>query len=125
MSEPIDIKTKKILPQTIKKEFDKAMVHETLQKDLVSHWDTWGKLQSSWANRAYKTFKDFDKYLVLIYLIRDIWQQSANKFEYYSFEDFYKKEKVVIDKINLIKISEELNIPKETIRRKINELQNE
>jgi hypothetical protein len=125
MSEPIDIKTKKILPQTIKKEFDKAMVHEALQKNLVSHWDTWGRLQSTWSNRAYKTFKDFDKYLVLIYLIRDNWQQSANKFEYYSFEDFYNKEKVVIDKINLIKISEELNIPKETVRRKVNELQKE
>ena len=28
-----------------------------------------------------------------------------------------------IDKINLIQISQELNIPKETIRRKVNELQ--
>ena len=125
MSEPIDIKTKKILPQTIKKEFDKAMVHETLQKDLVSHWDTWGKLQSSWTNRAYKTFKDFDKYLVLIYLVRNNWQASADKFEYYSFDQFYNKEHVVIDKINLIKIASELNIPKETVRRKVNELQKE
>ena len=125
MSEPVDIKTKKILLQPFKLGFDKAGVHEALQKHLISHWDTWGKLQSTWANRAYKTFKDFDKYLVLIYLIRDNWQQSANKFEYYSFEDFYNKEKVVIDKINLIKISEELNIPKETIRRKVNELQKE
>jgi DNA-binding Lrp family transcriptional regulator len=125
MSEPIDIKTKKIILQPIKHGFDKARVHEVLQKNLISHWDTWGRLQSTWTNRAYKTFKDFDKYLVLIYLIRDNWQQSANKFEYYSFEDFYKKENVIIDKINLNKISVELNIPKETIRRKVNELQKE
>ena len=125
MSEPIDIKTKKNILRPIREGFDKATVHEALQKNIISHWDTWGKFQSSWTNRAYKTFKDFDKYLVLIYLIRDNWQQSANKFEYYSFEDFYNKEKVVIDKINLIKISEELNIPKETIRRKVNELQKE
>ena len=107
MSEPIDIKTKKIIPQPVKQGFEKSIVHEALKGSIISHWDTWGKLQSSWTNRAYKTFKDFDKYLVLIYLIRDNWQQSANKFEYYSFEDFYKKEKVVLDKINLIKISEE------------------
>ena len=125
MSEPIDIKTKKIVPQPIKQGFDKAMVHETLQKNIISHWDTWGKLQSLWANRAYKTFKDFDKYIVLIYLVRDSWQQSADKFEYFSYEEFYNKENVVIDKINLIKISAELRIPKETVRRKVNELQKE
>ena len=125
MNEPINIKTKKVVPQPIKQGFDKSMVHETLQKNIISHWDTWGKLQSIWTNRAYKTFKDFDKYLVLIYLVRDSWQQSADKFEYFSYEEFYNKENVVIDKINLIKISTELNIPKETIRRKVNELQRE
>ena len=125
MSEPIDIKTKKIIPQSIRQGFDKSTVHEALQKNIISHWDTWGKFQSTWTNRAYKTFKDFDKYLVLLYLVRDSWQQSADKFEYYSFEEFYNKENVVIDKINLIKISSELNIPKETVRRKVNELQKE
>ena len=125
MSEPIDIKTKKIVPQPIRQGFDKSMVHEALQKNIITHWDTWGKFQATWTNRAYKTFKDFDKYLVLIYLVRDSWQQSADKFEYYSFEEFYSKENIVINKINLIKISSELNIPKETIRRKVNELQKE
>ena len=125
MSEPIDIKTKKIVPQPIRQGFDKSIVHEALQKNIISHWDTWGKLQSTWTNRAYKTFKDFDKYLDLLFLVRDSWQQSADKFEYYSFEEFYNKENVVIDKINLIKISSELNIPKETVRRKVNELQKE
>ena len=125
MSEPIDIKTKKIVSQPVREGFDKSMVFEVLQKNIISHWDTWGKLQSTWTNRAYKTFKDFDKYLVLLYLVRNSWQQSADKFEYYSFEEFYNKENVVIDKINLIKISSELNIPKETVRRKVNELQKE
>jgi len=125
MSEPINIITKKIISQPGNLGFDKSMVHEALQKNIISHWDTWGRLQSTWTNRAYKTFKDFDKYLVLLYLIRVNWQQSADKFEFYSFEEFYNKENVVIDKINLIKISSELNIPKETIRRKVNELQKE
>jgi len=125
MSEPIDIKTKKNFSQYIKQGFDKASVHESLQKNIISHWDTWGKLQSTWTNRAYKTFNDFDKYLVLIYLVRNTWQQFADKFEYYSYDEFYSKDRIVIDKINLIKISTELNIPKETIRRKINELQKE
>ena len=40
-----------------------------------------------------------------------------------SADAFYSQEKVAIEKINLIEISKSLNIPKETIRRKINFLQ--
>jgi DeoR/GlpR family transcriptional regulator of sugar metabolism len=40
-----------------------------------------------------------------------------------SLDAFYNQEKIAIEKINLIEISNSLNIPKETIRRKINYLQ--
>ena len=39
-------------------------------------------------------------------------------------DEYYELDSVKIDKINLIQISNDLNIPKETIRRKVNELQN-
>ena len=61
----------------------------------------------------------------MIYLIRNYWQNLSNKFQYLSMDDFYDLESIIIDKINLIQISNELNIPKETIRRKVNELQKE
>ena len=38
-------------------------------------------------------------------------------------DEFYDLNEIKIDKINLIQISNELNIPKETIRRKVNDLQ--
>ena len=123
MSVPIDIKTKKIIPEQSKKGFDKALVLEIMEKNIISHWNTWGKFQQIWTNQAYSTFKDIDKYLVLIYLIRDYFQQHANKFSFQTYEEFYAFDFVTIDKLNLIKISAELNIPKETIRRKVNELQ--
>ena len=41
-----------------------------------------------------------------------------------SMEAFYSQEKVGIEKLNLIEISKDLNIPKETVRRKVNFLQN-
>ena len=40
-------------------------------------------------------------------------------------DEFYDQENIKLDKINLIEISLELNIPKETIRRKVNELQSD
>ena len=122
MSEPIDIKTKKTFKKVFDK-FDKDLVLDNLEKNILSHWDTWGKLQQAWTNRAYKVFNDLDKYIVLIYLIKNYWQNLSDKFQHLSMDEFYDLEFFRIEKINLIQISHELNIPKETIRRKVNELQ--
>ena len=123
MNEPIDLKTKKIIPIKEENKFQKSLVLESLEQNILSHWDTWGKFQQAWTNRAYKSFKDLDKYVVLIYLIRDNWVTLSGKFQYQSMDEFYDTEGVTIDKINLIQISNDLHIPKETIRRKVNELQ--
>ena len=123
MSEPIDIKTKKIVPELKSTKFDKSLVLDNLEQNILSHWETWGKFQQAWTNTAYKTFKDLEKYIVMIYLIRNYWQNLSDKFSYLSMDEFYDQTDITIDKINLIQISNELNIPKETIRRKVNELQ--
>ncbi len=123
MSEPIDIKTKKIIPSTETGRFDKSLVLDNLEQNILSHWDTWGKFQQAWTNSAYRTFKDLDKYIVMMYLIQKYWQNLSSKFSYLSMDEFYDSETILIDKINLIQISNDLKIPKETIRRKVNELQ--
>jgi len=123
MSDPIDIKTKKIIPSVKIEKFDKSLVLENLEHNLIAHYDTWTNFQQSWTNQAYKTFKDFDKYIIMMFLTRNYWQGLSDKFNHFSLDEFYDLENVVIDKINLINISNELNIPKETIRRKVNELQ--
>ena len=82
MSDPIDIKTKKIIPSKIQSKFQKSLVLESLEHNILSHWDTWGKFQQAWTSRAYKSFKDLDKYLVLIYLIRDNWINLYDKLQY-------------------------------------------
>ena len=123
MSDPIDIRSKKIIPQETTTKFDKLLVLENLERNILSHWDTWGKFQQAWTSRAYLSFNDLDKYIILIYLIRGYWQSLADKFQYLSMDEFYDLQDIKIDKINLIQISNDLNIPKETIRRKVNELQ--
>ncbi len=124
MSQPVDIKTKKAIPP-IEQKFNKLLVLESLERNLLSHWDTWGKFQQAWTSRAFKTLKDLDKYVVLIYLIKENWQKLSDRFQYQTMDEFYESEFVTIEKINLIQISNELNIPKETVRRKVNELQSQ
>ena len=84
--------------------------------------NNWFRFQSEWTYNAYKTLKDLDKYLILIYLIQKTFNHYSDTFLILSEKTLYDSEKFEIEKINLIEISEELNIPKETVRRKINEL---
>ena len=97
MSEPIDIKTKKIIPSVSANKFEKSLVLESLEQNILSHWDTWGKFQQAWTSRAYNSFKDLDKYVVLIYLIRDNWVTLSGKFQYQSMDELYETEGVSID----------------------------
>ena len=63
--------------------------------------------------------------LFLIYLVQKSFRHYADILIIHSEEQFYTKEEFEIEKINLIEISEDLSIAKETVRRKINELNEE
>ena len=134
MSKPIDLKTVNIFEPLKKKPSFENKIFNTLNSDQVYEVlsnnsnetvTLWFKLQQSWCNNSYSTFKDYDSYLILVYLVNQVFQKYSDRFQYLSFQEFYEKTELNIDKINLIEISKELNIPKETIRRKVNFLQSQ
>ena len=134
MSNPVDLKTVKIFePLKKKPSFENKIfntinaeeVYDVLSRNSNETVSLWFKLQQAWCNNAYNTFKDYDSYLILIYLVNQVFQKYSDRFQYLSFQEFYEKNELNIDKINLIEISKELNIPKETIRRKVNFLQDQ
>ena len=132
MSKPIDSKTVSIYdhlkkkPSNERKEIlnlNSGEVYDTLNKNSNDTVSYWFKLQQAWCNNAYNTFKDYDSYLILIYLVNEIFKKYSDRFQYLTYDEFYEKKELIIEKINLIEISKDLNIPKETIRRKVNFLQ--
>ena len=132
MSKPIDSKTVSIYDHLKKKpsldtkeieNLNSAEVYEVLNKNSNDTVNYWFKLQQAWCHNAYNTFKDYDSYLILIYLVNEIFKKYSDRFQYLTYDEFYEKKELIIEKINLIEISKDLNIPKETIRRKVNFLQ--
>ena len=80
-------------------------------------------LISNWLIRAYNVHKDIDKYIIIIYLINKdliIFRRNGLIVDY---DTFYKDRSIEIEKINLSDISKDLEIPKESVRRKILELE--
>ncbi len=82
-------------------------------------------LISNWLIRAYNVHKDIDKYIIIIYLINKdliVFRRNGLIVDY---DTFYKDRSIEIEKINLSDISKDLEIPKESVRRKILELEKE
>ena len=124
MSNPVDIKIAHINNQeNLKGSLDKDKVFEVFQRNINEVLKGLYRLQQDWVNRSYLNFNDFDTYLILMYLMNKVYINYSDRFHYMSMEAFYSQEKVGIEKLNLIEISKDLNIPKETVRRKINYLQ--
>mgnify|MGYP001500814875 CR=1 FL=1 len=81
------------------------------------------KLMQEWTINAYNLFRDIDKYSILIYLINKQFVFYRRNNLNITYDDFYKDKSLEVERINLIKIAIDLDIPKESVRRKIIELE--
>ncbi len=108
---------------SISSEINKVEVNKFIFNNFNSISPYFYKLISEWMSDAYKIFKDLDKFLILIYLINTDFEFFRRNNLNITYESFYKDKTLEIDKINLIQISKDLNIPKESVRRKISELE--
>ena len=104
---------------------------QIFKEDLLSVIDNkystlgpmWVKHQMEWLNGVYESFKDPDKFLVIIFLIKKTLDFHSRNFTKLTLDQFYSKDAVEIEKFSIAEISKALDIPKESARRKILELE--
>ena len=92
--------------------------YSTLSKDWISH-------QWNWMNSVYAPFNDHYKYMVIISLVEKTLQSYDQMNIQYSYDEYYSKSYLQIEKFNITELSEKLDLPKETVRRKVLELEKE
>jgi predicted transcriptional regulator len=83
----------------------------------------WVNHQMEWCNGVFSSFKDHDKFLVIILLIKKTLDFYSRNFIKLTFDQFYSKDTVEIEKYTITEISKALDIPKESTRRKLLELE--
>ena len=111
-----------ILP-SISAQINEDKIHKTIQKNFASLAPSFFTLTSNWFIRAYNHFQDIDKFVIIIYLVnKDLifFRKNGVKVDY---DTFYKDKSIEIDKINISDISKDLGIPKESVRRKVLDLE--
>ena len=92
--------------------------YSRLSKDWISH-------QWNWMNSVYWAFKDHYKYMIVISLIEKTLQFYDQMNIQYSYDEYYSKSFLQIEKFSITELCDKLNLPKETVRRKVLELEKE
>ncbi len=108
---------------SISSHINEKLINKIIQDNFASLAPSFFTLTSNWFIRAYDHYKDIDKFVIIIYLIHQdliYFRQNGIKINY---ETFYKDKQIEINKINISDISKDLGIPKESIRRKVLELE--
>ena len=87
-----------------------------LGKDWISH-------QWNWINGVYWAFNDHYKYMIVISLVEKTIQFYNQMNIQYSYDEYYSKSYLQIEKFSITELCEKLKLPKETVRRKVLELE--
>ena len=108
-------------------DFTKVFNDDQIYDQLMSNYDQlgsdWIAHQWNWMNNIYKAFKDHYKYLIIISLIEKTLQFYDQMNIKLHFDEFYAKPYFQIEKFNITELCEKLSLPKETVRRKVLELE--
>ncbi|MDC1178603.1 MarR family transcriptional regulator [Candidatus Pelagibacter ubique] len=108
---------------SISSQIDEKLIFKVIDKHfsrLAPHYYKW---ISSWLIGAYENYADIDKYIILIYIINKDFIFFRRNGLIIEYDTFYKDKSLEVDKINISDISKDLQIPKETVRRKVEELE--
>ena len=105
------------------KTFTDEQIYDCLVKNYASLGKEWMSHQWNWLNYLYKPFKDHTKFLIIISLVEKTLQFYDTNNVDLSFDQFNAKPNLLIDKFSISELCEKLSLPKETIRRKILELE--
>ena len=112
----------KALP-SITDQIDEKIIYKVIDKNFSLLAPFFYSFISNWLVRAYERYNDIDKFLIIIYLIHQNLVFYRKNGLIIDYNTFYRDRTIEINKINISDISKDLEIPKESVRRKILDLE--
>ena len=112
----------KSLPE-ISKQIRSEDIRSLIEKNFVTIMPVWAPLQLAWVNNVYRTFRDYEKFMIVMHLLMQKFEAYSKNFVKLNYDEYFDQNEVEIKSVNVMEISTSLNIPKAKARRKINELE--
>ena len=108
-------------------DFSKVLSDDQVYENLMANYDQLGKdwiaHQWNWMNNVYWAFNDHYKYMIVISLVEKTLQFYDQMNIQYTYDQYYSKSYLQIEKFSITELCDKLNLPKETVRRKVLELE--
>ena len=108
-------------------DFSKVLNDDQVYDHMMRNYDQLGRdwivHQWSWMNNVYRAFNDHYKYLIVISLVEKTLQFYDQMNIQFCFDQFYSKSNLQVEKFSITELCEKLELPKETVRRKVLELE--
>ena len=104
---------------SVSSQLDKEKLFEIINKNFSALAPAYYTLITTWLIDAYKVYNGIDKFIILIYLINKDFIFYRKNGLIIDYDTFYKDKSLEIPNINIIDISKDLRIPRESVRRKI------
>ena len=108
-------------------DFTKVLSDDQVYDYMMANYDqlgtNWIEHQWRWMNAVYQAFKDHYKYMIIISLVEKTLQFYDQMNIKLNYDQFYSKNFLQIDKFSITELCEKLQLPKETVRRKVLELE--
>ena len=108
---------------SVSSQIDEDVINKIIDKNFSKLAPTYYSIMNNWLIQAYGVFHNIDKFIILIYLIDKDFIFFRKNGIIVDFDTFFNSSKLEIEKVNISDISKDLNIPKESARRKVQELQ--
>ena len=108
---------------SVSAQIDEAVINKIIDKNFSKLAPTYYSIMNNWLIQAYGVFHNIDKFIILIYLIDKDFIFFRKNGIIVDFDTFFNSSKLEIEKVNISDISKDLKIPKESARRKVQELQ--
>ena len=102
-----------------------AQVYDTIMSNYSDLSKDWISHQWNWMNNVYGSFNDHYKYMIIISLIEKTLQFYDQMNIQYAYDEYHSKTYLEIEKFSIIDLCQKLDLPKETVRRKVLELEND
>ena len=108
-------------------DFSKVLSDDQVYENLMANYDQLGKdwiaHQWNWMNNVYWAFNDHYKYMIVISLVEKTLQFYDQMNIQYTYDQYYSKSYLQIEKFSITELCDKLSLPKETVRRKVLELE--
>ena len=91
----------KILLQ-ISKQIHSKEIYSILEKNYSEIVPIWVPMQVQWLNQLYKTFYDYDKFMIIIHLLVKTFNFYSKNFVKLNYHEYFNQTEVEIKEINII-----------------------